>query len=279
MTGIKVKVIPQFPNPVIGGAGIDVQKANGNWTISLDYAKFGLNSPYVPQPNHRVVIFTQTSNGYFTIPTSVLAAPFVTFDLSTVHNVTLTNGNLTATNTLTTSTDQGAHVLNTSAKNVGKYYFEIITNNIASNNLASVYGIGVGVTGSTYSNMSTGTGGALFHMIGGSIVAAGSGAGTLGSMNAVGNVIGIALDLDNRNVWFRGVAGPSVGGIPGPWNGTAINGNPATNTGGIGVIAGAMVPYVCFGGTGGLAGDQLTANFGASAFTGPVPSGFNSGWR
>jgi hypothetical protein len=73
MTGIKVKVVPQFPNPVIGGAGIDVQKANGNWTISLDYAKFGLNSPYVPQPNHRVVIFTQSSDGYFTVPTTVLA--------------------------------------------------------------------------------------------------------------------------------------------------------------------------------------------------------------
>jgi hypothetical protein len=73
MTGIKVKVVPQFPNPVIGGAGIDVVKANGNWTISLDYAKFGLNSPYTPQPNHRVVILAQSPGGYFTVPATVLA--------------------------------------------------------------------------------------------------------------------------------------------------------------------------------------------------------------
>jgi hypothetical protein len=33
MTGVKVRVVPQFPNSVIGGAGIDVNKANGNWTI------------------------------------------------------------------------------------------------------------------------------------------------------------------------------------------------------------------------------------------------------
>ncbi|HEX4499775.1 MAG TPA: LamG domain-containing protein, partial [Scandinavium sp.] len=71
---IRVKVLPQFPNPVIGGAGIDVKKHNGNWTIALDYSEFGLNSPYVPQPSHRVVIFTQSSDNYFTVPTSVLAA-------------------------------------------------------------------------------------------------------------------------------------------------------------------------------------------------------------
>jgi hypothetical protein len=83
-------------------------------------------------------------------------------------------------------------------------------------------------------------------------------------------VIGIAADLDNRRYWFRQT--PS-----GNWNnsGTA---NPATNTGGLTIPAGTMVPFVTFGGTGGVASNVITANFGGSAFGGTVPSGFNSGW-
>jgi hypothetical protein len=92
MTGIKVRVLPWFPNPVIGGAGIDVKKANGNWTISLDYAKFGLNSPYTPQPGHRVVILTESSGNYFTVPTSVLASGPVDPSFSSVKLLMGFNG-------------------------------------------------------------------------------------------------------------------------------------------------------------------------------------------
>jgi hypothetical protein len=74
MSGVKLKRAPVFPRQVIGGAGIDVEKKNGNFTISLDYAEFGLHSPYVPQPSHRVVIFAQGTNGYFTVPTSVFGS-------------------------------------------------------------------------------------------------------------------------------------------------------------------------------------------------------------
>jgi hypothetical protein len=74
MSGVKLKHFPVFPRQVISGAGIDVGKNNGNFTISLDYAEFGLHSPYVPQPSHRVVIFAQGTSGYFTVPTTVLVA-------------------------------------------------------------------------------------------------------------------------------------------------------------------------------------------------------------
>jgi hypothetical protein len=74
MSGVKLKRVTTFPRQVIGGAGIDVKKKNGNFTISLDYAEFGLHSPYVPAPSHRVVIFAQGTGGYFTVPTSVLPA-------------------------------------------------------------------------------------------------------------------------------------------------------------------------------------------------------------
>jgi hypothetical protein len=73
MSGVKLKRVTTFPRQVIGGAGIDVKKQNGNFAISLDYAEFGLHSPYVPAPDHRVVIFAQGTSGYFTVPTSVLS--------------------------------------------------------------------------------------------------------------------------------------------------------------------------------------------------------------
>jgi hypothetical protein len=72
MSGLKLKYVPLFPSQVIGGAGIDVEKSNGNWTISLDYGEFGLNSPYVPQPGHHVVLFAEDSNGYVAVPVTAL---------------------------------------------------------------------------------------------------------------------------------------------------------------------------------------------------------------
>jgi hypothetical protein len=85
---------------------------------------------------------------------------------------------------------------------------------------------------------------------------------------ANGTVGGIAVDLDNRKIWFR--KAPA-----GNWNnsGTA---DPATNAGGVTIPAGTMVPFVTFGAA--AAGFVWTANFGASTFTGAVPSGFTSGW-
>jgi hypothetical protein len=37
MTGLKLKTIPNFPGQIIGGVGMDIEKTNGNWTVSLDY--------------------------------------------------------------------------------------------------------------------------------------------------------------------------------------------------------------------------------------------------
>ena len=89
----------------------------------------------------------------------------------------------------------------------------------------------------------------------------------LGTIPA-GSVVGVAIDLDNRKAWFR--VAPS-----GNWNSIGTD-NPATNTGGATVPAGTMVPFVTFGGVGGVANNVITANFGASAFTGVAPSGFTS---
>jgi hypothetical protein len=88
---------------------------------------------------------------------------------------------------------------------------------------------------------------------------------------ANGNWNGMAVDLDHLTYWIRNAT------TSGQWNGSGAA-NPATNVGGFVLPAGSYVPVSVFGGTSGTAGTVQTANFGASAFVGAVPSGFTSGW-
>lgn len=190
-----------------------------------------------------------------------------TWELATVASVTLSGGNLVATSTGTTSANQGAHAPSTDGQTTGKYYFEILIGTVAAGVNRSM---GIGTTASTYTNMgSSATTGVVMYYTG-AIWANGGNSGSSLGIRSAGQYIGIAADLDNRRAWFR--VTPS-----GNWNnsGTA---DPATNVGGITVPAGTMVPFITFGGTGGTAGNVLTANFGASAFNGPVPSGFVAGF-
>jgi hypothetical protein len=198
----------------------------------------------------------------------VPAVTTATWELATVASVTLSGGNLVATNTGTTSTNQGARVATTSGKTTGLYYYEctITTKTGAING-----SIGVGTTASTYTNMGNGgTAGVVMYWQSGNIWANGSSASSTLGVLTNGQVAGIAIDLGNRKAWFR--IAPS-----GNWNGSGTA-NPATNTGGITIPAGTMVPFVTFGGSPGSANNVITANFGASAFSGAVPSGFTSGW-
>jgi hypothetical protein len=83
-----------------------------------------------------------------------------------------------------------------------------------------------------------------------------------------GDVIGIAVDLNARLIWFRRNGGN--------WYVDAAA-NPTTGTNGV-TIAGvlAYAPVVTFGGSGTVANDAFTANFGQSAYTTPAPSGFGN---
>jgi hypothetical protein len=107
----------------------------------------------------------------------------------------------------------------------------------------------------------------IFH--GGAIYGDGVNSGwDLDTYIAAGDVIGIAVDLDNRTAWFKNV---TQGGA---WNGPTAAGNPATNVNGVAVPAGSIIPVVGFGAN----NDTYTANFGVTVFAGTVPSGFTSGW-
>ena len=85
-----------------------------------------------------------------------------------------------------------------------------------------------------------------------------------------GDVIGIALDVGAQLAWFR--VAPS-----GNWNGSGTA-NPATGTGGLSLASITNVDDCPLVGFFPGIGESATANFGDSAFSGAVPSGFTTGW-
>lgn len=197
------------------------------------------------------------------------ATGYPAWDLATVASVTLSGGNLIATNTGTTSTNQGAHVESSHSQTTGKYYFEaVITQGPGGGNV----GFGIGTTTSTYTAMgnSAVTGAEIYNSE--NIWVNGVNTGiNLGALLPGGSFLfAMAVDLTNRKIWFRK-------GAAGNWNANASY-DPATNVGGVTIPSGAMIPFCNFGGTGGGSGNSWTANFGASAFTGTVPAGFIAGW-
>jgi hypothetical protein len=230
--------------------------------------------PVTEATNGRGVAVTKVTGGKPGMPvvydTIGVVAPVVyaTLDPATVTAVTLSGGNLVATNTGTTSPDQGAHVAASSGKSTGKYYFEVRWTTVVG---GANFGIGIGTTASTYTNMGSGgtTGDVAYRgdnvYSNGSVILA-----SLGGAWSQGQTICVAADLDNRRIWFR--QAPA-----GNWNNNATY-SPVTNVGGLAVPAGAMVPFATFGGGSGLANNAVTFNLGASAFLGAVPSGFTPGW-
>ena len=155
-------------------------------------------------------------------------------------------------------------------KNSGKYYFEITIGTPVRN----LDRYGILTKEATEGNfLSNNTNSAFTFKQTGGIWANNADTGdTLGAL-AVGDVIGVAVDLNADIIWFR--KSPS-----GNWNGQAGD-NPATGTGGnsISNYSGTSVsPSVGFTATGANGAENVTANFGDSAFVGSVPSGFISGW-
>jgi hypothetical protein len=91
----------------------------------------------------------------------------------------------------------------------------------------------------------------------------------LGAITA-GQVLCIAADLTSRLIWYRI-------GAAGNWNANATR-NPATGVGGVVILnLGNGIPVFPAANVNAL-NDQITANFGDTAFVGAVPSGFTSGF-
>lgn len=217
---------------------------------------------------------TEAANGYGVPVTKVVGKPGLPVVFETIGvapapvpttwnladksaNMSLTNGNLTAT-----STNFSVGVRAVAGKSAGKWYFETTMANGGS--AADV--IGLGLAGAVLTT--TGPAGTVvvfpsFINVNASSVLAFSGM-------ANGVVVGKAIDLDAKLIWFR--IAPT-----GNWNNNAAN-NPATGVGGVNIAVIATGPLYPIFQVGAASGHAATANFGASAFVGAVPAGFTSGW-
>lgn len=187
----------------------------------------------------------------------------IAFDPSTVANVTLSNGNLTGTNTATTN-PSGCKGLAADAKAAGLLYFEVTG---LSSNGGSQASIGLNTQATTMANQVS-VGGAsggigLYQGGGGSVFGSGSNTGISIGTTIATDVVAVAVDLKNQKVWFKNV----TQGLN--WNGSP-SANPFTNVGGASVTASPLVPFLGWGG-GGSTGVAMTANF-KGPFTGTVPS-------
>lgn len=190
-----------------------------------------------------------------------------TWDPATIASVTLSGSDLIATSAGGSGTTQGAHVAAANGQTAGKYYIEVtFTAGLGGAN----YGAGVGTTAATYANMGNNALGGNMVFRSGNIYTNGSNSGSSLGARSAGDVIGVAIDLDNRKFWVK-----KVSGTPGNWNNSGSD-DPATNTGGKTIPSGTMVPFCTFGGAGGSGSDVITLNPGISGLTGTAPSGFSA---
>lgn len=182
-----------------------------------------------------------------------------------MSNATLDTPKLKATRSNTST--GGAQSI--TYKSSGKFYFEGTVG--ASHGSTD----SIGIMASSYSyvalvNGNAGAGSGVW-LGGGSIVNNGGTVGSVGgAANAGGSIIRVAHDAGNGKVWY------ALNG--GNWNNSGTD-DPATNTGGVTLLAAQYAPVIGFSPFGSpTAGDNITMNFGDSAFTYAVPSGFTAGW-
>ena len=201
-----------------------------------------------------------------TASSEVWSLPAVTpnysvFDIATQINVSLSNGDLTATHT---TADSNSGIKAKQQQAAGLYYFEATWG--ATNGTADCVGIldmsqnniGWMVQFGWYCTMVRATGGVIYSN-------SGTTGYTLGTIVA-GDVVSVAINLTTRLGWFRKNGGN--------WNGNATA-NPATGVNGVGIPVGnPHIPVVGFGGSGTAIGANITANFGQSAFAYTPPAGF-----
>lgn len=250
---------PSTMRPTVVVADADVFYSPSRFT--------SVRTPFPTSVDSDVVYQLVTTSSYGAVlfqDNDVFYAPIsigfpATFD-GVATNVTLTGGNLIATHSNTTS-NSGARSL--ALKSAGKFYFEVTMVVTTGTNDCS----GVLLSAGSYTNLVTnGTNCTVVYKSTGNISSNNSSTGkTLGAL-VVGDIISWAIDLNSRRAWARKNGGN--------WNGDA-SANPVTGGGSVAIASSSsMSPAVGFGGTGTLANDQQTGNFGQSAFAYAAPTDF-----
>ena len=160
-----------------------------------------------------------------------------------VGTVTLSNGNLKAYITGTTSVVRGSFAVSS-----GKWYWEFVSDTPGMH--------GIGDVAYTDNNWYNGEGGYFYYGGGGATYQSPNTSAFYGNGYTNSDVIGVALDADNGNLYFYK-------------NGTIQNSGTAAFTG----LTGTYAPAFGDGGGNGL---SVTVNFGARPFAYSAPSGYKA---
>jgi hypothetical protein len=216
--------------------------------LTLCLARLGLQQPRAQ--------FNGCSAGFCSNTSGVAAT---TWNPSAIGaGISLSNGNLTATYT-------GANANNSGKANIshlsGKFYWEIVWN-VNGASAADVIGFGTASAGLTNYQIGITDNNSYGWTPSGAVYFQGASVASIQSCS-VTSTCSIALDIGANLVWFRTDAGN--------WNnsGTA---NPATGVGGLSISPLGTPLFPMF--TTFVSGDQLVANFGATAFAQTAPAGF-----
>ena len=188
--------------------------------------------------------------------------PSTTLNLDVGANVTLSNSNRTYTSSSATT---ACSARSTTSKSSSKVYFEVTVNTFGN---SSFIGFGTsafsdasspGVPGWYTNSYAWREGYGIFYN-------AGQVDSPVGSTWATNDVLAFAIDLTAQELWVNDLT-QGLG-----WNDGS--GNPGAGTGGYSIsgVSGALNVIVAnYNNTG-----KYTFNFGASAFSGTMPSGFGS---
>lgn len=186
------------------------------------------------------------------------------FTSTTFNAADLLNGSLSSDKLSFTGNASVGGVRSLFSTSTGKYYFEYTVSPWVGTN--SCCGLGNATT--DFSSSPTTSAGATMLLHGGQLYIDGSYTSiTFGSITT-GTIIGIAFDVPNKLIWYRTTP-------TGNWN-TNVSANPAAGIGGASFSTIAAPIFVVA--LTDLPNDTATANFGATAFSGAVPSGFTAGW-
>jgi hypothetical protein len=169
-------------------------------------------------------------------------------------SATLSNGNLTDLSSL------GTGVRGTIGKSAGKWYFEMTVNS-TENGFAPCVGIASQATPLSNGSWASGPGEFTYYgMFTGQLIYGNGFRSSYGGTFTTGDVIGVAVDLDNHQITFYR-------------NGVSLGIAYTSTT----LVAGTYFPFISDAGNGNFS-SQETLNFGQNRFAFPVPAGFNPGW-
>lgn len=176
-------------------------------------------------------------------------------------DITLSNENLTATKSSNNDFDSVSSVLGVSD---GKWYWEITLNSNGSPSFFAFVGVGTsGVSTSNYVGQnSSGYG---FYQDDGNVYTSATPSAYGSAWETNGITVRVALDADNGKVWFSTSETWPNSGDPSTGANPAFSGLTGVIYAWISLFRSSTPAHV------------MTANFGQSAFSYSVPSGYNAG--